>query len=57
MYDAFLTGISREVGWEGGESKKNAFCGGGMDNFWNHTLQFNEIKNFILFKCLILLVL
>ena len=41
----------------GGESKKNAFCGGGMDNFWNHTLQFNEIKNFILFKCLILLVL
>ena len=32
-----LTGISREVG--GGGLMKNPFRGGGMDNFWNHTMR------------------
>ena len=30
-----LTGISREVGG----LMKNPFRGGGMDNFWNHTMR------------------
>ena len=33
-----LTGISREVGGGGG-LMKNPFRGGGMDNFWNHTMR------------------
>ena len=34
-----LTGISREVGGGGGGIMKNPFRGGGMDNFWNHTMR------------------
>ena len=35
MYEAFETGISREVGES---QRKNPFRGEGMDNFWNHTM-------------------
>ena len=26
--------------WGGGGLRKNPFCGGGMDNFWKHTINF-----------------
>ena len=36
-----MTGISREMGGGGGGGlRKNPFCGGGMDNFWKHTINF-----------------
>ena len=35
MYEAWL---EFPEGWGAGGSKENPFHGGGMDNFWNHTL-------------------
>ena len=34
-----MTGISKRVGGGGGSKEKSLPCGG-MDNFWNHTMQF-----------------
>ena len=36
-------------GGGGGGPRKNLFCGEGKDTFWNHTLQFNEIKIYSLY--------